>query len=155
MVMANTLLSYLAQNGVAYDTLHHRPTRTSMNSSVAARVPGDMLAKSVILEDDSGYLMAVIPANRHVKIGKLNHVLDRHMGLATESELARLFADCELGAIPPIGEAYGMDTIVDNSLIDCSDVYFESGDHEELIHLKGPAFRQLIKDIPHDNICTH
>ncbi|MFO7602887.1 MAG: YbaK/EbsC family protein [Gammaproteobacteria bacterium] len=153
--MANTLLSYLAQNGVAYDTVQHRPTWTSMNASAAAHIPGNQMAKSVILQDDEGYLMAVIPANRHVKIGKLNHVLDRHMGLATESSLAELFTDCALGAIPPIGEAYGMDTVIDNSLIDCNDVYFESGDHEALIHLKGKAFRQLIKDLPHDNICQH
>ena len=155
MVMANTLLGYLAQNGVAYDTLHHRPTRTSMNSSSAAHVPGEMLAKSVILEDDAGYLMAVIPANQPVKIGKLNRALDLHMGLATEQELGELFTDCELGAIAPFGEAYSMNTSIDNSLIDCSDVYFESGDHEELIHLSGHTFRQLIADIPHENICTY
>lgn len=155
MVMATTLQSYLAQNGVAYDIIHHPATMTSMNTSTAARVPGDLVAKSVILEDDEGYLMAVIPATMHVKIGKLNHVLDRHMGLATEEELGELFSDCKLGAIPPIGEAYGMDTIVDNHLIQCDDIYFESGNHEELIHLKGSAFRRLIKDLPHDNICTH
>lgn len=155
MTMANTLVSYLAQNGVAYDIIHHRPTMSSMNTSRAAHVPGELLAKSVILEDEEGYIMAVVPANSHVKIGKLNHVLDRRMGLATEDELGQLFNDCELGSIPPIGEAYGMDTIIDNSLIGCSDVYFESGDHESLIHLKGQSFRQLVKDLPHDNICKH
>jgi Ala-tRNA(Pro) deacylase len=152
MAIALTLQKFLAQKGIAYDTLHHRHTETSLNSATAAHVPAGKMAKSVILEDDNGYLMAVIPATHHVKIGKLNHVLGRHMGLATESELKALFSDCDIGAIPPIGQAYGIDTIVDDSLTNCSDIYFEAGDHEDLIHLKGSSFHKLMKHSQHANI---
>ncbi len=153
MAIALTLQRYLAQKGIAYDTLHHKYTSTSINTASTAHVPAEKLAKPVILEDEDGYLMAVIPATRHVKIGKINHVLDRNMGLATESELEKLFSDCDLGAIPPIGEAYGIDSIVDESLTDFPDVYFEAGDHEDLIHLKGTSFRKLMKNAQHAAIC--
>lgn len=155
MAMSTTLLMFLAQHGIAYDILHHRYTSSSLNSAHTAHVPANKVAKPVILEDDRGYLMAVIPATRHVKIGKLNAVLNRRMGLATESELRQLFFDCDLGAIPPIGQAYGMETIVDNSLTECSDIYFEAGDHEDLIHIKGSAFRKLMRDSHHATITVH
>ena len=77
------------------------------------------------------------------------------MGLATETELADLFTDCEPGAIPPIGEAYGMTTVVDNNLDDCNDVYIEAGNHTDLLHISGNAFRQLVEHSRHASICVH
>jgi Ala-tRNA(Pro) deacylase len=155
MSIANTLLQYLAEHGVAYDILPHRHASTSINSAQSAHIPAEQLAKSVILEDETGYIMAVVPASRHVKIGRLNHALQRRMGLATEEELGQLFPDCEVGAIPPIGEAYGLTTIVDNSLDDCSDIYFEAGDHLQLIHVKGTTFKKIMKHSQHGSFCMH
>ena len=146
MAIAPTLQKYLAENGVVYDTLSHPHTSSSMKTAQSAHISGKNLAKSVILEDDSGYLMAVIPASEHVKFRKVNHALHRNLGMAIESELKALFYDCELGAIPAVGKAYSMDTIVDEKLEKCLDIYIEGGDHEELIHLKGSSFRQLMKD---------
>lgn len=153
MAIAQTLRKYLAENGVAYDVLPHHHTNSSMNSAHSAHIPAENLAKPVILEDDNGYLMAVIPATEHVKIRKVNQAMKRHMGIAKEPELKSLFSDCEWGAIPPIGNAYSMDSIVDKKLEDCSDIYLEAGDHEELIHIKGTSFRRLMKHSHHANIC--
>ena len=155
MTMTTTLQNFLATNGIAYDIVPHRLTSTTLNSAQSAHVQGDMVAKSVILEDEIGYLMAVVPANKHVKIRKLNQLLDRHMGLATEDELKDLFFDCDLGAIPPIGPAYGVLSIVDDELLECKDIYFEAGNHQELIHIKGKDFKRLMKGAPHSSICLH
>ena len=152
MTMSITLKKYLAQQGIPYDIIPHRHTSTTMNAATSAHVPSNMVAKSVILEDDNGYIMAVVPANQHVKIGKVNQLLGRHMGLATEPELQDLFSDCELGAIPAIGEAYGIVTIVDDSLTSCSDVYIDAGDHEDFVHLKGVSFRKLMQHAEHASI---
>ncbi|MDZ7804568.1 YbaK/EbsC family protein [Thiohalophilus sp.] len=153
MAIALTLQTYLAHKGIAYDLLPHRHTDTSVNSANSAHIPPDRLAKSVILEDENGYVMAVIPANRHVRIGRLNQVLNRRMGLATEAELSPLFNDCDPGALPPLGDAYGIATVVDESLEECPEVYLEAGDHEDLIHLKGTAFRRLMRGSQHARIC--
>ena len=153
MAISRTLQTYLAHKGIAYDILPHRHTDTSVNSANSAHIPLDRLAKSVILEDEDGYVMAVIPANRHVRIGRLNRVLNRRMGLATEAELSPLFNDCDPGAVPPLGDAYGITTVVDESLDECPDVYLEAGDHEDLIHLKGTAFRRLMRGSQHARIC--
>jgi len=153
MAIGLTLKKYLADNGIAYDTLSHSHTSSSMNTAQSAHIPGKNLAKSVILEDNDGYVMAVIPANEHLKFRKVNHALHRKMGMATEPELETLFTDCELGAIPAVGSAYSMDSIIDDRLADCADIYFEAGDHEELIHMKGSAYRQLMKGSQYATIC--
>lgn len=153
MTMAITLRKYLADNGVAYDILSHPYTSSSESTAMAARIPAERIAKSVVLEDEKGYLMAVVPASEHVKIGKLNQVVDRHLGLATEPELKGLFTDCATGAIPPIGQAYGMTTVIDESLDGYDDVYFEAGDHKELIHVKGSSFQKLMRNAQHAHIC--
>lgn len=155
MAISLTLRNFLVENAIAYEVLPHSPTTTSLRSAYAARIPSNKLAKSVILEDEDGYLMAIIPANEHVKLRELNHVLNRNMGLATEMELHQLFKDCVIGAIPPVGMAYGMETIVDDRLLQCDDIYFEAGDHEDLIHIKGTSFRKMMKQNQHTNICSH
>ncbi|HYZ32617.1 MAG TPA: YbaK/EbsC family protein, partial [Crenalkalicoccus sp.] len=62
------------------------------------------------------------------------------------AEIARLFDDCELGAVPPIGAAYGVPVLVDESLDGAAELYFEGGDHRTLVHVGGAAFRALTKD---------
>jgi len=107
-------------------------------------VPGTRLAKSVVLEDDHGYLMVVLPSNRQVNLGELHRQLNRSLGLATEGELGSLFSDCEIGALPAVGPAYGMETLVDDALAEQSDIYFEAGDHEQLIHVTAETFQSLL-----------
>ena len=83
MAIALTVQKYLADNGVAYDLLPHPHTSSSMHTAQSAHIPGKNLAKSVILEDENGYLMAVIPATEHVKFRKVNQAVNRQMGMAT------------------------------------------------------------------------
>lgn len=149
MAIGQRLQKYLAENGIAYDVLPHTHTSSSMHTAQSAKISGKNLAKSVILEDESGYLMAVVPATEHVQFRKVNHALNRHLGMAIESELDTLFSDCELGAIPAVGSAYSMESIVDDKLLNCSDIYFEAGNHRELIHMEGNAFRRLTKNVQH------
>lgn len=153
MAISKTLKNYLALQGISYDIVPHRHTKTTMNGVTSAHLAAEMVAKPVILEDDGGYIMAVVPANHHVKFGKLNKFLGRKMGLATEPELAGLFFDCEIGAIPPVGQAFGVDTIIDDSLTNCADIYMEAGDHMGFLHLNGNAYRKMMRTAQHARIC--
>jgi Ala-tRNA(Pro) deacylase len=144
MAIATTVSNCLAEHDVPYDVLTHPHTHSSGESAEAAHVPGTRLAKSVILEDDQGYLMVVVPSNRQVNLGELHRQLNRNLGLATESELGSLFRDCEIGALPAVGPAYGLETLVDDALAEQSDIYFEAGDHEQLIHVSAETFQILL-----------
>lgn len=148
MTIAATVKSYLDGQGVSYEVVAHPQTPDSSHSAEAAHVPGDQLAKCVLLEDAAGHLMAIIPATHKLDLGVLRRQLNRSLGLATEEELSVLFSDCDRGAIPPLGKAYGIDAIVDESLISAPDVYFEGGDHCALVHVSGEDFRRLLRDAP-------
>lgn len=152
MSIAVSVERRLRQMGVSFDVIEHQHTSNSTHSAQAAHVPGHQLAKCVVLEDEQGYVMAVLPATRRVDLGTLHRRLGRKLGLATEHEIASLFGDCELGAIPPLGDAYGIDVIVDQRLIGLEDVYFESGDHRGLVHVSGRDFLKLMGDAPRDTV---
>ena len=152
MSMSITLQQYLEQQDIHYELVPHRHTESSMNAAGSAHIPAAKIAKPVILEDENGYLMAVVPAHHHVKINVVNRILSRKLGLATEQELRPLFADCEEGAIPPVGQAYGIETIIDDCLGECPDLYLEAGDHEGFIHLQASSYRQLMAQVQHGKI---
>jgi len=155
MEMAPTLVRQLAKYGIAYDIITHPYSCFSLNTANSVHIPCSKLVKSVILKDDNGFVMALVPADKRVKINEINKALQRSMGLATEIEFPCLFDDCDPGAIPPIGEAYYIDTVVDYNLDDCQDVYIEAGNHQQLLHLDGSAFRKLMKHAHHASICIH
>jgi len=153
--IAVTVQDYLAREGVPYDTILHEHTGGSTHSAQAAHIPGDRLAKCVMLEDDKGYVMAVVPATHKVALRALRRELNRNLGLATDRELIELFKDCEPGALPPLGLAYGIDTILDDSLVGAPEIYFEGGDHRVLVHMSGSDFFRLMANVPRGKISHH
>ena len=155
MNIAPTLAHELVKHGIAYDVVSHSHANSSLHSANSAHIPSAKMVKPVVLEDDYGFVMALVPANQYVKINELNTMLNRNMELASETELSYVFTDCDRGAYPPIGEAYGMYTIVDYDLDDCDDVYIEAGNHTELLHLNRDGFRKLVEHSRHGNIGIH
>jgi len=149
MAIAARLKWYLDANGVEYEVIPHPHTSSSHETATVAHVSEDQLAKSVVLEDAEGYVLAVLPASRRVSIGELRDQLNRTVELAGEGELAELFDDCETGAIPPLGAAYGIPSVVDDALLEASEIYFEAGDHEDLVHMRGEEFLGLLSSSRH------
>ena len=146
MAIATTVKEYLDMNGIDYEVVPHPHTASAMRTAAAAHIPGSRIAKSVVVEDMNGYMMVVLPSTHRVELGTLHDRFQQSLGLATESELATLFSDCELGAIPPFGAAYGMSTVLEPELLEENDIYFEAGDHRELIHITCDQFQELMSD---------
>ncbi len=144
MGMATSLRDYLQEMDVDYELLHHSHTSTSMMSAEESHIPGDQLAKGVILGDEEGYVMAIVPSTHRIELGRISEQLHRRLGLASEDEISALFQDCDLGAIPPLGQPYGLEMIVDEGLSKCPDIYFEAGDHTDLVHVSGHVFHDMM-----------
>ncbi len=149
MTIAYRVSEYLAEQDADYEILDHPHSSTSLETAQLSHVPGDLIAKTVVLEDDRGYLLAVLPASCRVDLSELHRQTNRNLGLATEYELGALFDDCEPGAVPPFGGIYDLDTIVDESITGQSDVYFEAGDHEQLIRVSSETFDVLLGEAQH------
>ena len=149
MATALTLAQYLDRNGIVYDALPHAPTMSSLRTAKASHIPASELAKAVVLKKNGGYLLAVLPASQHLEWEALGNRFNQNVTLATEDEIAWLFPDCAPGAVPPFGDAYGIETVVDDSIAEQADIYLEGGDHATLIHLAGPAFCKLMAHAQH------
>ncbi|MFL5236660.1 MAG: aminoacyl-tRNA deacylase [Rhizomicrobium sp.] len=154
MTVAPTLQKYLDQT-VTYDLISHNPTMSSTRTAEASHVPGDCLAKGVVLRRDGGYMMAILPASHHLHLSALKTQLGHKVDLASEEEIAKLFSDCERGAIPPVGECYGLDVIVDDSIDGQREIYMEGGDHATLIRLDREQFARLTEKAWHGHFTTH
>jgi Ala-tRNA(Pro) deacylase len=155
MAIASTLKEYLDFRKVDYEIIAHRHTESTLRAAESAHIPGDVLAKPVLLGDEHSYLLAVIPATHRLALARLVQVTARLWELVPETEMIATFSDCECGAIPPIGEPYGIDTILDLNMARSDEVYFESGDHEHLVHMRGEDFRQLLGGMPRAEFSHH
>ena len=154
MGMAMKLRDYLNASAVPFEVLNHAHSSTSIQAAHASHVPAERLAKAVVVEDDVHCIMAVLPASRRLRMDDMKACNGRAVRLATEAELKTLFSDCELGAVPPVGIAYRMETILDDSLMSQPDIYFEAGDHETLVHMKTRDFIDLMKGARHSSLSS-
>jgi Ala-tRNA(Pro) deacylase len=152
MSVAASVERVLDDHDAVYDLVPHPKSFSSHLSARAAHVPEDHIAKGVLLKDGNGYVLAAIPANEWVDLRRMQAELGRNLNLAPEAEIDRLFSDCDPGAVPPLGEAYGLEMVLDDSLTSLANIYFEGGDHEHLVHLDGDQFNALMMGVRRGHI---
>jgi len=155
MSIPASLVEYLEAAGVNYQVVAHPHSESSMRTAEAAHVSGECLAKGVLLKDIDGYVLAVLPATHSVNLSAVQDLLQRPLETAPEMDLKVVFADCEMGAVPALGAAYQLDTIVEESLRGQPEIYFEAGDHEELIAVSGANFELLLPKSPYLKFGAH
>lgn len=149
MRIATALKRYLDATGVPYEIVEHPRAVTSKDLARTAGVAQERVAKAVVLEDQKRFLAVMIPASRRVHLTTLRERLGTQVGLATEAEVRLLFDDCDSGAVPGTPQAYGVEVLVDDALLDADDVYFEAGSHTDLVHVSGKTFRYLMSTSEH------
>ncbi|MDH5392474.1 MAG: YbaK/EbsC family protein [Gammaproteobacteria bacterium] len=153
MSISNTVYTYLSDHNIHYDLLSHKKTNSSLETARRAYVDERHIAKAVVVEDSKGYAMVVLPAGEWLKLISLRKTLNRDFKLVAESVLKQLFSDCQAGAIPPLGQAYHLDTYLDGRLNYLTDVYLEAGDHRHLLHIDRQQFHHLFKGVRHCHFC--
>jgi len=152
MGVPDSVTNYLRARDISFQVVEHAATSYSSETAHAAQVPTAHVAKAVVLADGERYLLAIVPASRRVNTDAVASLLQCRLGLAAEEDFPMIFRDCRPGAVPPIGEAYGLQTIVDDAIAGAPDVYLEAGDHEHLIHLTHSAFITLTAHAEHGHI---
>ena len=144
MALSHTLETFLQDHHALYELEHHALALSSLCTARVAHIDEHCLAKSVLLEDDDGPVLAVLPAARRLELASLREQLGRNLRFAPEGETERFFPDCALGAMPPFGVAFGLPTVFDRSLESLAEIFFEAGDHETLVRMKGNDFLRLM-----------
>lgn len=151
---ATVLREYLVQNHARYVTIPHSPAITAQEVAASAHIPGRKIAKTVMVKVDGDLAMVVLPANRRVDLHRVQQAARaRFVRLANEEEFAGLFRDCELGAMPPLGDLYGLDVYAARELTEDDSIAFNAGTHAELIELPYAEFRRLARPLVAD-VCV-
>ena len=153
MFVSQTVMGYLESAGIDFELVTHRHSAHSLQTARNAHIEPEQLAKGVLMFDDDGYWLAVIPASRRVNRWAIESICDtEHLTFAGEEDMPALFRDCERGALPICGPAFGVRTIYDDDLLEADDVYFEAGDHERLVHVTREQFQRLMANQLHGAI---
>lgn len=141
---AEKLTQYLERENVHYEVIEHARVYTAQEAAAAAHVSGDALAKAVLLIVDGEMAMAVLPASYRVNLEALKTNLGADsIRMATEKEFTNQFPDCEVGALPPFGNLYGMQVFADQRLSHVLEIVFCAGSHTELLKITLSDFQKL------------
>jgi len=140
------LKDFLDERGVKYVSTSHSQAFTAQEIAAAAHIPGHELAKTVMVKLDGKMAMAVLPADFAVDFDLLRQAAGADSAeLASEEEFRDLFPDCEVGAMPPFGNLYGMAVFVEQGLSEDEQIAFNAGSHRELLQLAYKDFEALVE----------
>lgn len=143
---AKKLTEFLDREHVHYVTLTHSPAFTAQETAESAHVPGKEMAKTVVVHLDDKMVMAVLPANQKIALAELREATGGGRArFASEDEFKDLFPDCEVGAMPPFGNLYGMDVFMATPLEEDEQIAFNAGSHTELIRMPLRDFERLVR----------
>jgi Ala-tRNA(Pro) deacylase len=140
------LKEFLDSNNIKYVTISHSLAYTAQDIAASAHIPGRELAKTVIVKIDGKMSMAILPASDKIELDLLKEAVgSSKVELASEQEFEDLFPGCEIGAMPPFGNLYGMQVFVDENLTEDTEIVFNAGSHTELIRLSYKDYERLVK----------
>jgi Ala-tRNA(Pro) deacylase len=140
------LKQFLDGSAVKYVIVKHSPAYTAQELAALAHVPGNEWAKTVMVKLDGKMAMAVVPASGRVVFDLLKEASAATTAeLATEQEFTDLCRGCEVGAMPPFGNLFGLDVYVDQGLAEDAEISFNAGSHTEMVRLAFADFSRLVK----------
>lgn len=140
------LKEFLDSQNIQYLVISHSVAYTAAGIAALTHIPGKELAKTVIVKTDADLVMAVVAASQHVDLVRLKAALGaRNVELASEDEFKAKFPDCELGAMPPFGNLYGLRVFADERLAHDKEIAFNAGSHRELVRIAWDDFARLVQ----------
>jgi Ala-tRNA(Pro) deacylase len=140
------LAKFLDENKVRYVRISHSPAYTAQEIAASAHIPGREVAKTVMVKIDGEMQMVVLPASYQIDMEQLKRAVGAHeVELANEDEFRGLFPECELGAMPPFGNLFGMRVFVTEELTEDDEIAFNAGSHTELLRMNYKDFSRLVE----------
>lgn len=144
MAIPQRIRDYLDSQNVPYETLHHSQAFTAQEVAHSLHVSGKKCVKVVAARGDKKPVLVVMPASFRLNFQELKSALKaKEAAMLEESELVGLFPDCDLGAVPPLGNLYGIDVWVDRAVASTERILFCAGTHEDCIRMRYSDFAKL------------
>lgn len=143
---SNKLKAWLDENNIRYFTIRHSKAYTSQQIAASVHVSGKNFAKTVVVKIDGKMALFVLPASFKIDFGMLSTIFRKeNLILANEAEFKHVFPDCEVGAMPPFGNLYGLEVYVAKTLSEDDEISFNACSHSEIINMKYEDFEKLVK----------
>jgi Ala-tRNA(Pro) deacylase len=140
------VLEYLEQEKTHYRVTEHEPVYTAMQLARVEKVKPEQVAKAVVVQADGKYFICVLSADRLIDFDALCQCLRvKNVKLANESEMVRLFGDCEVGAEPPLGSHYDLPVVMDENLARDKQIVFFAGEHSRSVWMDMDEYLGLVK----------
>ena len=140
------LRQLLDDHHVQYATIRHSPAYSAQMVAASTHTPGKAFAKPVMVKLDGKLAMAVLPACHLIDFARLKEVARTdHTELAHEEDFEAIFPGCEVGAMPPFGNLYGVEVLVDEALTENQEIAFNAGSHRELMRIAYHEYESLVK----------
>ncbi len=140
---------FLDEHRIPFDVVAHPHSQTSAETARAAGISPGRMAKGVVLDGQGCQLVAMIPADEEIHLGKLAQDMGMDVRLADTATVSSLFSECEPGVVPGLPNAWGVEMVWDDDLMAQPDIYLEGGDHERLLHIETRFLREAFGDAPH------
>lgn len=144
---------YLDSHMIPFEIVAHPHTQTSAQTARMAGIQAARMAKGVLLDSVGCQMVAMVPADQDVRLGKLGRDNDMTFRLADETSIGKLFDGCEAGVIPGLPNIWGVELIWDDALMAQPDIYLEAGDHKRLVHVETRHLRRMFSDMQHCHFC--
>jgi Ala-tRNA(Pro) deacylase len=144
---------YLDAHHIPFDLVAHPHSQTSLDTAHKAGISASAIAKGVLLDGDRCQMVAMIPADRDIHLGKLGQDHGIDFRLAAPRSMDALFKGCDSGVVPGLPTAWGVEMVWDDALMDNDWLYLEAGDHERLVKIETRYLRELFGDAPHCRFC--
>lgn len=146
MAVASKVTQFLDEQGMGYEVVSHQETFSSSEEARTVGVIASHVAKTLVIRTRDAEALAVLPASERLDIHKLRDVLgDSHARLATEEEMGIEFTEYELGAVPPLGELFGVPVLLDERLERAEEIIFAGGTHRDSVKMSGQDFLKLTR----------
>jgi Ala-tRNA(Pro) deacylase len=140
------IVKFLKTHKVKFHLRHHPARYTAQEVAAAEHITGEEVAKIVILKGGDRFHMCVLPATYVLRLDRLREAMGcKDIRLATEDEIARLFPDCEIGAMPPFGAEYGIETCVEEHLATQKEILIPAGNHQDSILMAWKDYERIAK----------
>src|SRR5262249_18904107 len=153
MAVGGIVREFLDGQGIKYSVISHSKAFTAQEVAALTHVRGKDVAKTVIVKSGDKLAMVVIPAHHHVALETLSQALGGEPRLASEAEFKDSFPECESGAMPPLGNLYGLPVWVSEALTRDEEIVFNAGTHTDAIRMKYADYDRLVK--PRIAPCSH
>jgi Ala-tRNA(Pro) deacylase len=145
MPILRKLREYLDQHEIHYHVLTHMGAYSAQETAHAQHIPGKQMAKVVMVKQENGALvMLVLPASHKVDFGRLRKALGMNAALAEEGEFREQFPECDVGAEPPFGNLFNIDTLLDPALAENDEIVFNAGSHWQMVRMRYEDYTRLV-----------